>query len=159
MISTKTVVQALSIATLLSSIHFQLNAQEPTKLSPTEKIEARQEIMKGYKSWDKKLSNSFKAEILDTQTLTNAVIFFKNNSGEMLLELFPEMVTPEGVKTKAKSAIWRSYDEFTAITLDVNKAANEAFALTEEGDFESAKDAINPIINSCRSCHKKYKAR
>ena len=159
MISTKTVIQALSIATLLSSINLQLNAQESSTLSPTEQIEARQEIMKGYKSWDKKLSNTFKAETLDTQVLSDAALFFKENSGDMLLELFPNIDTPEGIETKAKSAIWRSFDEFSAITLDVNKAASAALAFTEEGDFESAKDAMTPIINSCRSCHKKYKAR
>jgi len=159
MISTKTIIKALSITALLSGTASQLSAQESNMLTASETIEARQEIMKGYKSWDKKLSNAYKAETLDTQVLADAALFFKENSGEMLLELFPEIETPEGVKTKAKSAIWRSFDEFTAISLDVNKAANEAYAFTEEGDFESAKDAMKPVVNSCRACHKKYKGR
>ncbi|MCJ8311965.1 MAG: cytochrome c [Saccharospirillaceae bacterium] len=159
MISIKTLIKTFSIVTLLSIITANLYAEETIELSDIQKIETRQEIMKGYKAWDKKLSNAYKQEIIDTQTITEAVLFFKDNSGDELLALFSKMDSPEGVKTKAKSAIWRSFDTFSAITLDVNKAANEAYTLIEQGDFAATKEAMNPIINSCRSCHKKYKAR
>jgi len=147
-------------ATLLSiALPIYLQASDKTEMSTADVIEQRQSIMKSYKSWDKELSNMFKSGEIDSEKLKEAASFFQNNSGETLLTLYPNAETPEGVKTKAKTAIWRSWDEFSTITNATNKAASEVLAFIEQDKLDDAVKAMNPIINSCRSCHRKYKAR
>ncbi|BCE02156.1 cytochrome c [Marinicellulosiphila megalodicopiae] len=154
-----TLTKTLSSLTLLCVTSFTLNAADMKEMTITESIEARQEIMKKYKSWDKKLDSQFKAEQADSAILKEAAKFFQANSSDAFLAFFPEKVTPDGVKTAAKSGIWRSWEEFSAITNDVNLQASEALQFLENGDIKSATSSISEITNSCRSCHKKFKAR
>lgn len=63
-----------------------------------------------------------------------------------------------GAPTKAKAEIWQNADEFGRMMRDLQDKTRTLAAAAKSGDQGAAKAALGAAGETCKACHKKYKA-
>jgi cytochrome c556 len=65
----------------------------------------------------------------------------------------------EGGKTRAKPDIWKDGDDFSQKIADLKKATAAFLAAAESGGAARAGAKLGAVGDSCKGCHKKYRAK
>lgn len=72
---------------------------------------------------------------------------------------FKEQAMTEDPPTRAKAAIWEEWDEFEAKAGDMEKAAAAVAEAAESGDTEAVAAKLDPLWDTCKGCHKKFRRK
>ncbi len=73
---------------------------------------------------------------------------------------FPAGTGPEsGIKTQALATIWQKPDEFKKDAIAFAAAAHTMNADAQAGKLDAVRADINPLGQSCKSCHETFRAR
>ncbi len=73
---------------------------------------------------------------------------------------FPAGTGPEsGIKTQALATIWQKPDEFKKDAAAFAVAAHTINADAQAGKLDAVRADINPLGQSCKSCHETFRAR
>lgn len=119
--------------------------------------EERQKVMEAYGKAAKDIADMMmgKAE-MNVDTLKAHADHMVNTSGDALNALFPE--GSMGGDTEALPAIWESWDEFAALSADLN---THAVAFQAALDADDPKTAMVPSFSAmgkaCQDCHTKFR--
>ena len=118
----------------------------------------------------------------NAQAVKNAAVIIKQHSGSSMLDLFPKNSLQKA--SQARGEIWSQWDEFKALTTQLEIAANglevaadngpdtSATTQVEEGslilaeDFDtdifanmSVADAFKIVAKTCSQCHEKFRLK
>ncbi len=74
-----------------------------------------------------------------------------------IVALFPEGSTAK--KSRAKAEIWQEWDDFKVKVNDLKNAARQLANAATAKDSEQVQVQYKAVGSSCRSCHKRYRAR
>ena len=78
---------------------------------------------------------------------------------KMVSAAFKEDAMASGdVKTRAKDDIWKNWSDYQSKADDLSKAAADFAAAARSGGKDVAAK-LDPVWDSCKGCHKKYRAK
>jgi cytochrome c556 len=68
---------------------------------------------------------------------------------------------PEGSEdgSKAKQAVWDKPEKFNNLMLEMDSGFNEFYQSVEAQNVDNAREGLETAIDTCRSCHRSYRAR
>ena len=73
---------------------------------------------------------------------------------------FPVGTGPEsGIKTQALATIWQKPAEFKKNAADFALAAHIINAAAQAGNLDAVRAGVDPLGQSCKSCHQTFRAR
>lgn len=115
-------------------------------------INARMDAMKEIGSANRDLVNISRGRAaFDTDTVQAAAAVLKANSGQFLLDLFPEGST--AARSDAKGEIWSNWDKFSELSFALNSAADKLAEATE-ADFATL---YRDVSATCSACHREFR--
>lgn len=115
-------------------------------------INARIASMKDIGSANRELVNISRGRAaFDADVVQAAANTLKENSGQYLLDLFPEGST--AARSDAKPEIWSNWAKFSQLAFDLNSASTK-LAQASEADFAALYADVSA---TCSSCHKDFR--
>ena len=122
-------------------------------------IETRQALMHNNGTAAGVAGGIMKGELDYAVPVGRAVIYAFGATAETFTDSFPEgSQDPE--RSRAAPAIWEDWEGFTSEFSDFQTAvASAKEAAGEEGpaDAQAFQAAVQPIVETCRSCHETYR--
>lgn len=119
-------------------------------------VKERMELMKGLGDELKGLARVFKGEeAYDAARVAAAARRIEEGSGDHMLRLFPAGSTQH--PSEARNAIWRDWAEFEAAAEDLGTRAAALAAVAGDGP-DAARTAFAALAQSCKACHRDFKA-
>lgn len=74
-----------------------------------------------------------------------------------LVNVFPE--DSDFGETRAKEEIWEDFDAFNDAARRAHTAAGQLATVAEFGSQEELQAKLGAVVDGCKGCHKKYRAR
>ncbi|ARE41476.1 Cytochrome c-556 [Rhodovulum sp. P5] len=135
-----------SLVAAAATLSYAADATEPT-------VKARQELMEKIGMNTKLISQMAKGEKpFDASAAQQAVATIAEKAGETPAAFKTQADDPEST---AKANIWEDFDDFTAKSEALHKAAMAA----DVSSLDALRAALPEIGKTCKSCHDDYRTK
>jgi cytochrome c556 len=142
------VLVAMTAAFTLTSLAFDLNAQD-------EKKTKLHELMEKVSATNNKINRVVRTKVTFTKANNGKDV---SKEASTLLDLGKEArESEEAFEAGKKNGVENPKEKWIALMDEMNKAIEDLIKNSDAGDFDAAKIAHSTVKNKCAECHKVFK--
>lgn len=124
--------------------------------TPTEQIQARQELMRANKAALIELGKFTSGEAPWNAVAAQRFATTITNNAARIPDLAGKGTGPEGGRTRARPAIWNDFDSFERSAWNVEDRSRGILALALAGDEAGVRARVTQLEKECDACHQRF---
>lgn len=124
--------------------------------TPTEQIQARQELMRANKAALIELGKITSGEAPWNAEAAQRFAATISSNAAKIPALAEKGTGPEGGRTRARPAIWNDFDSFERAAWNVEDRSRGILALALAGDEAGVRARVTQLEKECDACHSRF---